>query len=403
MTTGSRRWSVTILGGVLAFAMLARNLPAQSVPLSSSVLIYDRKSLEAAPAVVERIAAIGDKRIMFVVTIQCRLTAELRPYELGLMKYRYDSWADRDNYEPLDEPLLAEYRNLLKAAFAAAANAGMDIAILPHFDPAGEVSEWRNLYDFDPLEEYQGFSYESVLIDSCIDALLKTTDKKTPIHFSLSGEMGRSAFAHADSYRKLTAKLRRKLAGRPLSVGISFNHNGVAGEYIPNETERDEMRQFVEELDFIGFSEYTPFELPPTANQFSTDCDRFLAVMEKFGAPIPKETPLHFSEIGLGGAPGKWGISSPERAAAEPWKGNVNPQRNPWRVDTMIDLRRAYFDALLEFLRTQPGPRHVEAAYLWSEGSWEPLGIHKRVFRDETITSKISGHNQKACKRLEAE
>ena len=386
----------SIIFSAFACAMLARSLPAQSVPLSSAVLIYDRKSLEEAPDVVERIAALGDKRVMFVVTIQCRLTPDLRPFELGLMKFRYDSWTDMGNYEPLDEALLAEYRELLQTAFAVAARAGMEIALLPHFDPAGEVIEWRNLYDFDPREEYKGFSYESVLIDSCIEALRKEVDNKTPIHFSLGGEMGRSAFAHAASYRQLTAKLRRELAGRPLAVGISLNHNGVTGEYEPTDEEREEMRQLVEELDFIGFSDYSPFKLPPAAKQFSADCARFLAAMEKYGAPVPKETPLHFSEIGLGGAPARWGVSSPERAAAEPWEGTVNPHRNPWRNNTMIELRRSYFSALLDFLRTQPGSRRVEAAYLWSEGSWEPLGMHKQAFFDEEIASTIHEHNRKA-------
>lgn len=400
MVARIRKQYITVICLAFAGVMLAKGVLAQSVsqavplavPLNSAVLIYDRKSLEEAPAVVERIAALGDKRVMFVVTIHCRLTPELRPFELGLMKYRYRSWSDAGNYEPLDEALLAEYRDLLRKAFAAAAQAGMEIAILPHFDPAGDINEWRNYYDFDPLEEYRGYSYESSLIDSCIEALLKGTDEKTPIHFSLGGEMGRSAFAHADSYRKLTAKIRHELAGRPLSVGISLNHSGVTGEYEPTDAQQAEMHQLVEELDFIGFSNYSPFDLPPRANQFTVDCNRFLAAMDQYGTPVPEGKPLHFSEIGLGGM---WRGALPEDAASAPQEGTVSEFRNPWQTDAMISLRRSYFDALLEFLRAQPGPRQVEAVYLWSEGSWEPLGVYKQAFRDEEIATKISSHNQK--------
>lgn len=67
----------------------------------------------------------------------------------------------------------------------------------------------------------------------------------------------------------------------------------------------------------------------------------------------------------------------------------------------MIELRRAYHDALLEFLHTQPGPRRVEAAYLWSEGSWDPLGVHELALPDKEIGERIRGHNRKTRKAEE--
>jgi len=375
-------------------------LLAQPVPLNSAVLIYDEKTLIGAPDVVQRIADLGDERLMFVVTVHCRLSPDFKPTELGLMGDRYRSWRDDSNFKPMDEELQAFYQKHLTAAFQKAVDLNLDIAVLPHYDPAGKIVEWRNRFDFDPLEEVSGFSYYSTLIEPCIQAFEATAKETTKIDFSLGGEMGHSAFAYPASYRELAQRVRSRLHDKQVRVGISLNHGTVADNYQASLAQRTEMQAFLSECDFVGFSNYSPFKLPPSAEQFSMACQKFVKELGRNGVELPQAIPLHFSEIGLGGAPNARGDSATQAAAAEPWEGTVRVRNNPWVSEGMIEMRREYHAALLEFLQNQPGPRRVEAAYFWSEGSWEPLGVAQQVFVDAKIAESIREHNKQVRKGL---
>ncbi len=61
----------------------------------------------------------------------------------------------------------------------------------------------------------------------------------------------------------------------------------------------------------------------------------------------------------------------------------------------MIELRRAYHKALLEFLSEPSEINPVTAAYLWSEGSWDPMGILSSMFVDPEIQKLVREHNAK--------
>ena len=380
---------------VIALLTSSHTVPAaaQSTSLNSAVLIYDHKTLIAAPEVVERIAAMGDQRLAFVVTIHCRLSPKYEPIEFGLMGDRYKSWSASSNFSKLDDELLGFYRQQLTSAFRKAVELGMDIAVLPHLDPAGDVLAWRNHFEFNPSKLVKGYSYETAVIDSCLVALNASSTKQTRIEFSLSGEMGRSLFAHPDEYRRLLQKISKQLPERSVAIGVSLNHNDVAGGHKPKTEQLQSLQKLLDDCNFLGFSNYHPFELPPRTAQFTEDCQFFLKAISGYGLTVPPETPLHFSEIGLGGAPDKQGNVTPERAAAEPWEGIARGNKNPWASTEMADLRRKYHTAVLTFLRTQPGPRRVEKAYFWSEGSWDPLGIDRPQFADELIRRQIIQHN----------
>ncbi len=383
----------------LLAALLVGRAAAQPAPLNSAVLIYDQKTLASAPAVLERIAKTGDRRVMFVVTIHCRLSPQLKPIELGLMRDRYRSWQDADNLIPLDDDNLAEFRRQLKAALRKANTLGMAVSILPHFDPAGEVTEWRNRYDFDPLEDIGGYSYASAVIETCLQAIEQGCETSTPIDFSLGGEMGHSAFAYPASYSKLADRVRTRLAGRPVRIGISLNHSDVADGFETTPAHRKQLQGFFDTCDFLGFSNYSPFLPPPSSEQFTEACRRFLEEMENCGVRVSADTPLQFSEIGLGGAPDREGDATVKRAAAEPWKGTTQLGKNPWTAPEMSRLRRDYHNSLLEFLTTQPAPRRVEAAYFWSEGSWDPIDVQASGFGDAEIQTAVRTHNRRTTKR----
>ena len=69
----------------------------------------------------------------------------------------------------------------------------------------------------------------------------------------------------------------------------------------------------------------------------------------------------------------------------------------------MQQLRIDYHRALLDFLREQSGPNRVEHAYLWSEGSWDPMDIQQSGFGDPEIIAMIQEHNRllKNCEKEE--
>ncbi len=59
----------------------------------------------------------------------------------------------------------------------------------------------------------------------------------------------------------------------------------------------------------------------------------------------------------------------------------------------MLKLRVDYYQGLLSFLKNQPASHTVNRAYIWSEGSWDPMGIREREFYDANINGMILKHN----------
>ena len=60
----------------------------------------------------------------------------------------------------------------------------------------------------------------------------------------------------------------------------------------------------------------------------------------------------------------------------------------------MQDLRRQYHDALLRLLAEQPARWRVSAAFLWSMGSWDPIGLRRSDFADRQIMDAVEKHNR---------
>lgn len=372
-----------------------------SVPLNSSVLLLDRRLLESGPAIVRRIAKLGDRRLMIVVSMHCRLNESLKPIEFGLMTDRTKSWTDLRNFEPLNEKLIEEYRQLLAATFAEAAKNEMAISIMLHLDSLSEVNEWRNFYDFDPCElivtkKAQSYSYETAVVDSVVWAIEESVPEEMPIQFSLAGEMGRSVFGYPASYKQVVNRVRAQLAEYSLEVGLSLNHSDIAGGILASQTSHEQLDLLFSSLDFVGYSHYRPFALPIQSQQFSDVKKDFLELLSARGVTLSPNVPLHLSEVAIGGAPNKRGIAFTDWASAKPWEGTNNPRHNPWKLEPMIEFRRAYHDALLDFLGKRSETHPISAAYIWSEGSWDPMGVSSSHFVDPVIQERVIQHNSLA-------
>jgi hypothetical protein len=159
------------------------------------------------------------------------------------------------------------------------------------------------------------------------------------------------------------------------------------------------VRRLLAASDFLGFSCYGVVGVPPKADDFTRIVHRFAEDLKRVGVELPEGLALHFSEVGLGGG-GQTerykdiGIArTPEEAARSPWSGTSDPRQNPWTTEPMREYRRAYHRALLEFLRTQPAPWRVTAAFLWNTGSWDPYGFEDAAFADPEIVEMIRRYN----------
>jgi hypothetical protein len=295
------------------------------------------------------------------------------------------------------------FRHALRRVFSRIAERGMDIFILPHLDSGGRIQTWRNWFEFDPLDDISGYSYEGLVLNSIADALTATTNRDTRVELALSGEMGTSLFRHPESYRRIVQNLRGRPGLKQLKIGISLNHGGIAGRGNQNGAEeiklsnagRRQMQSLLDECDFIGMSFYRPVSLHPSPDDFVRGIEHFMSEFAMHGLNVPITKPLHFSEVGIGGGFHDNDVApSPAKAVESPWAGSGNPRVNPWATEAMRELRREYHRALLEFLATQPAKWNVSAAFFWSTGSWDPQGMRHQLFADAEIVAAVNQHNQ---------
>jgi hypothetical protein len=279
----------------------------------------------------------------------------------------------------------------------------MAIHILPHIDAGGRVKQWRNWVTFDPLQPYDGFTYADLLLGSIADAVSEAAAPNTRIEMALSGEMGTSLFQYPESYRTVVRQLRGRDSLKQLKLGISLNHGGIAGRGNPSgakdpslsDDKRQQLQALINDCDFIGMSFYSPVTVSPSPEDFVRGIDRFMGEFKRFGLSVPADKPLQFSEVGIGGRhlrPGeKFNLA---KAVESPWEGTAFPGNNPWRDESMRSLRRQYHSALLQFLETQPARWRVSDAFVWSMGSWDPIGFAQPDFADSEIIAAIEKHNR---------
>src|SRR5262249_40892932 len=155
-------------------------------------------------------------------------------------------------------------------------------------------------------------------------------------------------------------------------------HGGIAGRGNPtgakdvllSDKKREQMQELINECDFVGMSFYVPGSARPTPDDFVRGIDHFMGEFKQHGLYVSTDKPMQFSEVGMGGGRLRRGESpTVSKAVESPWEGTAFPWNNPWRDESMQKLRRQYYDALLQFLASQPARYRVSAAFGWSMGS----------------------------------
>ncbi len=371
---------------LVLFSAAGMVVAAYGAPLHPSVLLFHKPHQTDGVAQVRRAAELRSRCVNVVVTMLCEIDEDRQVVGYGVTR--------RGKFLPLNEQVLAEFQEAIRETFAEAVAQDMDIAVLAHLNSGGKVHDWRNNFMFDPLVKYGGYNYQQAVIEPITEALAATVKPSTQVELAFAGEMGLSVFSYPESYRKLLESLRKKNRDAQMALGVSLNFNNVSGEIEPMPAQQKSVQQLIDECDFVGMSNYRWFELPPDAGDFANAVQQFLKEMQAHGVTVPDQMPLHFSEVGIGGCAedGKH-TESPVVAAKTPWEGSDNIRKNPWKNLEMRSFRLEFHRALLDFLNHQPTAHRVVKAFLWSEGSWDPMDIAEIGFADAEIISLIQQHN----------
>ena len=135
-------------------------------------------------------------------------------------------------------------------------------------------------------------------------AIKRSIRPTTQVEFAFEGEMGATVGHYPDEYKRLFYSMGKKVSNRPnIKFGISLNFNQVFGENF-QPTKITDLQNLLDEVDFVGFSNYSQVSYPVTANNFATSVDSWLGEITSAGVTIPEGKSIHFTEVGICGGTG---------------------------------------------------------------------------------------------------
>ena len=247
---------------------------------------------------------------------------------------------------------------------------------LNHVDDA---SNWRNYYDYDPLEKLQGYS----LFDITMKPLIKVPEKDhARIHLALTSEMGTSLKLYSKSYSQILKMLPKKM-----NIGASINYNQSFGSFLDKGLKLEVLNEF----DFIGVSAYDKIEPKCSADNFKKNIEKFRKKLKRYGLTKPEnDWKIQITEIGIGG-----GASDSKKTMRMPYKGIYGPysiEKDPWQKPSYSQVRKDFYHCLLDFLKTT---NLVNAAFIWNANSWDVQGFYpfSKHYKNPEITQLIKSYN----------
>ena len=384
----------------LAFTsrMVAGGLPAPVYPM---VPMFHRWDYEKSVERIARAAASGARRVSFTVLLLSELEPGFKVRNFGAaVEVAKPDGTKAVVFRAMTEESRQEMGVALRRAFAEAARRGLEINVLPQIDASGDITEWRNFFDLDPAANLGGFSYETAMLETVVEAMEAAVPAERAVEMTLEGEMGRSLFTYPDAWRAILDRLKSRKKLTQFRIGISANYEGAAGKVVPDAAQQEGMRKLIAACDFIGLSCYAKTSVPPVMADFTACVDQFCGEFAAAGCPIPEAKPLRWTELGHGGGgfDADWKLTVPapvvERMGKAAFFGTDKPDKNPWTTPERIAYRRGFYGSAIKFLAIQPSRWQIETAYLWSYGSWDFHGIHDPVFADPQIAAAVGTHNE---------
>ncbi len=379
---------------------------SQAIQLNSSILLFNDRDYAECPLQVEKAALLGNDTLSFVPTFYFT-----RPTELSNQLEAYCRASDHRECHPLDVVYLGQVKRQLQNCFRRTLELGMKITILMHVDDAVR-GYWRNNLVFDPLQNYEGYSYKSVALDTVAVALKNAADEHLRyhqpalplIHFALAGEMGSSVFEFPESYLNILNEMKVTF-GPVAKIGINYNHDVIGGG--GRRYSRKKLRvvqDLFEASDFVGISAYTPLDARQLSPQsFSKNISFFKSQLRReYGLTLGRRQEVHFSETGLGGGSAANNNSAPAQdsieAAAHPYSGlggEYSRLLDPWLNLDLQNFRCKFHRMLLDYLDGGDPQQPLTQAFLWNAASWDAQGLYpgSAVYADEEIIQMIREHN----------
>lgn len=385
--------------------LLAVGIPplAAATSLDPMVALFHKWQMKDAPAVVEKAAKQGHRHVQFCIALQARLDPDHRVQAIGLYRENREPAAGGNAFYPSGPAITRELKSYYAACFAKAVEKKLAVSILLHLNAHGEIQEWRNHFDFDPLQPLSGTTYEESVLLPVIEALESNVPADWPVEISLQGEMGTTVFKYPNSWHALIERLRSRGKLTNARFGLSFNYQGIAGRVSAAETDPAALKKLWDACDFIGGSMYQRVSMPPRTEDFDLAVGLFAGEFIGLGCPLPYTKPIHFVEVGLGGggmSEGDWKTHIPAATAADaaraPYLGSPKAaEADPWSDPSLKSLRTGYHRALCHYLADTRQRHPVQRAFLWSFGSWDPQGLEEPRFADTEIIRSISEHNRR--------
>ena len=322
---------------------------------------------------METLVAMGAKTVNIVPTIKFTALSKTEPISFCYQK---------NTCEAMTQELIVEIENKLLECSVIAAEAGVNLSFVPHLDDGEGKGLWRNNLVFDPLKKYQGFSYKEIILDPIKRIIQKVNHNNLSIDFAFQGEMGATVFHYPESYSSIYKDFKKVLSEN-VEVGISINFNDVGGRgFKYSRSQRKKVQRLLNRIDFLGMSAYHPVELE-MQKHFSFSVDKFIHELKKEKLTLPLHTPIHFSEMGLGGGTrrndGRTMAQNPQQLLAAPYAGiygQSDQDNNPWVNTENSQVRLLFYKELIHFVNANEGKYNITRAFIWNSDSWDIFGIY---------------------------
>ena len=180
---------------LFASLLLCTSALVSAVDLSSSAILFAPDIWPSNPGetpkcvdYVDRIAAVNSSSVQFVISVywQNANKSAIWSDHFQVKNYCY-KLGDKGSCIPITSPeQIVDFQSQIQVCFQRAVERGLDFMITPHLEDGSQSGFWRNGLIFDPLEKFEGFSYQDILIAPIAKAL-KAVNPKSKISFSMQG------------------------------------------------------------------------------------------------------------------------------------------------------------------------------------------------------------------------
>ena len=442
----------------LMMLLLAAKLPCKVTELSSSIILMGAKDYtmqgnrSECTDMVDRAAKQANSRLNFVPTLfwaDRNHKKSKAASAVGLSYFCFESTASSDSTlscRPAAQQEIDVFQHSMKACFARAVEYNMSIEVTPHLQYSKENTIPSNTLDFNPLLDYEDFSYMDVMLAPLANAVNGAINSKTEVWLALQGQTGASVFQHPMEYMQAAGTTHYNLYDnlpddwpQHLHVGISLNFNKLCGcvladvadprEYIerfPIEFKKikhnydfELLHELVHHLDFISISglaalspSFSPADLQTTIQSFAMELSEFGISLADSLSNQPLK--LHWVDFGIGGAraDGALAKTAADAACSSSFGvlGKYSQVSDPWQLhaitttETPVRTFLSYFynNTAEYFWKQHEFKYQVDAVFLNNFGSWDIQAVHpdssaqEGSYLFERASHVIRYHNQRS-------